>query len=206
MPRDTFVRLAEEKRRRFLDAAWAEFSRVPFAEVSINRIVRGAGIPRGSFYQYFTDREELFRYLLDQVGQWYGRTYQALVRAKGGDLFRAHLAAFDEVLDEGPHRLPYAAGFLRILRMNPDLDLQKIMDRRPGRQILRAVYDELDLTGFCSREQHFVEQVFVLSGMALASAVMDVLIDPDHRETIREELEERMEIIRRGCLAVPAGT
>ena len=51
MPKSTFFRLPEEKRGRLMDAAWAEFTRVSFAEASINRIIRSAQIPRGSFYQ-----------------------------------------------------------------------------------------------------------------------------------------------------------
>ena len=61
---ETFLRLPEEKRTRFLDAAWEEFTRVSFAEASTNQIVRRAGVPRGSFYQYFRDKEDLFHYLM----------------------------------------------------------------------------------------------------------------------------------------------
>ena len=48
---DTFLHLPEEKRTRFLEAAWEEFTRVSFAEACPNQIVRRAGVPRGSFYQ-----------------------------------------------------------------------------------------------------------------------------------------------------------
>ena len=65
---ETFLRLPEEKRTRFLDAAWEEFTKVPFTEASINKIVLRAKIPRGSFYQYFTDKKELFAYLIDRNG------------------------------------------------------------------------------------------------------------------------------------------
>ena len=65
MSKETFLRLPEEKRNRFLEAAWEEFTHVRFADASINQIVRRAGIPRGSFYQYFENKEDLFRYLLD---------------------------------------------------------------------------------------------------------------------------------------------
>ena len=53
MPTDTFFRLPEEKRTRILEGAWSEFTAVPYAEASINRIVQTSRIPRGSFYQYF---------------------------------------------------------------------------------------------------------------------------------------------------------
>lgn len=62
MPSKTFFHLPAEKRERLLLAAEEEFARVPYAEASINRMIRAAGIPRGSFYMYFRDKEELFHY------------------------------------------------------------------------------------------------------------------------------------------------
>ena len=35
MPSETFLRLPEEKRERFMNAAWEEFLRVPFEEGSV---------------------------------------------------------------------------------------------------------------------------------------------------------------------------
>ena len=66
MCRETFRRLPEEKRTRFLDAAWGEFTRVGIEDVSINQIVQKAGVPRGSFYQYFSDKGDLFTYLMER--------------------------------------------------------------------------------------------------------------------------------------------
>ena len=40
---------------------------MPVTELSINRIVQGADISRGSFYQYFRDRDDLIQFLLDSV-------------------------------------------------------------------------------------------------------------------------------------------
>jgi len=53
MPTNTFFHLPEEKQQRLLDAAQIEFSRHSLQEASIANIVKLAGIPRGSFYQYF---------------------------------------------------------------------------------------------------------------------------------------------------------
>ena len=67
MPSSTFFRLPEEKRERLMQEVWKEFTRVSYAEASINRIILGARIPRGSFYQYFEDKNDLFLYLLDII-------------------------------------------------------------------------------------------------------------------------------------------
>ncbi len=67
MPHDTFFRLPAEKQQRILDAAVQEFAQYAYKDASINRLIKAAGIPRGSFYQYFTDKEDLYRYLLEQL-------------------------------------------------------------------------------------------------------------------------------------------
>ena len=64
MPKDTFFNLPEDKRTLICDVALDEFAEYPFEQASINRIVANAGIAKGSFYQYFEDKKDLFFYLM----------------------------------------------------------------------------------------------------------------------------------------------
>ncbi|MEA3326841.1 MAG: TetR/AcrR family transcriptional regulator [Chloroflexota bacterium] len=64
MPKDTFKNLPEEKRRKILDIAIEEFAAHPYNVASISKIVRKAGIAKGSIYQYFENKKELYRYLV----------------------------------------------------------------------------------------------------------------------------------------------
>ena len=45
-------------------AAENEFLENSFDAASINRIIKEAAIPRGSFYQYFESKEDLLIYIL----------------------------------------------------------------------------------------------------------------------------------------------
>jgi AcrR family transcriptional regulator len=65
MPKETFWNLPEEKRQRIIDLAVAEFAAHDYAVASLSRIVARAGIAKGSIYQYFEDKQDLFLYLLD---------------------------------------------------------------------------------------------------------------------------------------------
>ena len=65
MPTETFLKLAEEKKHKIIEAAKKEFSRVPIEDVSIKNIVEEAEIARGSFYQYFTSKQDVLQYLLE---------------------------------------------------------------------------------------------------------------------------------------------
>ena len=67
MPTKTFMNLPKEKRLRVLRAAKKEFSRVPLEKAVISNIVKDADIPRGSFYQYFYDINDLFTYVLNYI-------------------------------------------------------------------------------------------------------------------------------------------
>jgi AcrR family transcriptional regulator len=67
MPNDTFFNLSEEKRELICAVAVEEFAEYSFDQASINRIVANAGIAKGSFYQYFEDKKDLFLYILQQI-------------------------------------------------------------------------------------------------------------------------------------------
>lgn len=60
MPRDTWWNLPEEKRERITDAALAEFGQHGFSAGSLNVIAREAGIAKGSLFQYFDDKLDMF--------------------------------------------------------------------------------------------------------------------------------------------------
>ena len=61
MPKETFLKLPEEKKHKIMKAAKKEFERVPFEQTSIKNIANEAEIARGSFYQYFESKEDLLR-------------------------------------------------------------------------------------------------------------------------------------------------
>ena len=67
MPKPTFFNLSEEKRKRIFNAAVKEFASRRFSEASINKIVKEAKIPWGSYYQYFDDKEDLYRYVYTEI-------------------------------------------------------------------------------------------------------------------------------------------
>jgi AcrR family transcriptional regulator len=69
MPKDTFHRLPEDKKLRIYHSAIQEFSARRFSDASLNQIVKTAKIPWGSFYQYFTGKEDLFLYMLGEIAK-----------------------------------------------------------------------------------------------------------------------------------------
>ncbi len=97
MPTETFMKLPEEKKNKILQAAKEEFTRVPFEQTSIKNIVEGAEIARGSFYQYFTSKEDLLQYMMkDDIDNLDNFIREKLQESKG-DIFEAYLAIYDYI-------------------------------------------------------------------------------------------------------------
>lgn len=69
MPKQTFFNLAEEKRNLITNLAIEEFAENSYQSASISRIVKRAGIAKGSFYQYFEDKKDLYLYLIHLAGE-----------------------------------------------------------------------------------------------------------------------------------------
>jgi AcrR family transcriptional regulator len=69
MPKQTFFKLSVDKRNRIKSVALAEFSQHSFSKSSINRIVENTGIAKGSFYQYFVDKLDLYQYILQCIAE-----------------------------------------------------------------------------------------------------------------------------------------
>lgn len=69
MPKQTFFNLPPEKQETILKAAIEEFSQQGFDLSSIQRIITSSGIPRGSFYQYFEDKTDLFGEVMFEISK-----------------------------------------------------------------------------------------------------------------------------------------
>jgi AcrR family transcriptional regulator len=64
MPKATFQHLPAEKRERFTAAALDEFALHDYRTASVSRIVATVGIAKGSVYQYFDGKQDLYLYLV----------------------------------------------------------------------------------------------------------------------------------------------
>lgn len=69
MPNQTFFNLPENKRKTLTEIAIAEFATYDYNSASISRIVANAKIAKGSFYQYFQDKKDLYLHLVELASQ-----------------------------------------------------------------------------------------------------------------------------------------
>lgn len=95
MPKETFYRLPDEKRERIMAAAEREFLENSFEAASINRIIKEAAIPRGSFYQYFEDKKDIFLYIVSTHKNEAFGFVESFIKDSDGDVFSFMRKAID---------------------------------------------------------------------------------------------------------------
>lgn len=69
MPTSTFFNLPREKREKVINAAIDEFASNTYHKASVTRIINKADIASGSFYQYFDDKKDLYKYIIELLGE-----------------------------------------------------------------------------------------------------------------------------------------
>ncbi len=107
MPKSTFYNLSDEKKARIFDAAVQEFSKRRFSDSSINQIIKNAGIPKGSFYQYFAGKEDIYLYMIEKV-------------SKDSHEILGNIEAFDPNTSFFETIIQRAKGTLKLGKLRPD--------------------------------------------------------------------------------------
>lgn len=69
VPSKTFLNLDNEKKKRIIDAAIDVFASDYYSSVKLSDIIRKAEIPRGSLYQYFSDKKDLYYYIFTIIAE-----------------------------------------------------------------------------------------------------------------------------------------
>jgi len=152
MPKDTFNNLSEDKKRRIFDAAVHEFSVRRFSEASINQIVKAAEIPRGSFYQYFNDKEDIFLYMFTEIlNEKREVTRRELVLDQEADVFEICIQAIKVTLAWSRARPEYSqismlmeiddSKFILKIRDDSSKVLREMIERDKGRGYIKPEID-----------------------------------------------------------------
>ncbi|QKY71748.1 TetR/AcrR family transcriptional regulator [Lentibacillus sp. CBA3610] len=161
MPKQTFYNLPEEKKQTLISAVEMEFSRVPLYEASISNIVKEADIPRGSFYQYFDDKEDAFFFLLDDVSFKRKEIFIDLLKTRDGDLVDAITGFFQVVITKDENLDFMRNAFLNMTYKIEDAFTRIFNDQKTNEQFkeVSSLIDKRKLNISDDRELFYVMQI-----------------------------------------------
>lgn len=86
MPKETFLNLNNEKQENVMRAAINEFSKHGFEKGNIGDIAKSAGVAKGSMYQYFENKRQLFLYSVQWSLEFIMKKYQPILSLPQTDI------------------------------------------------------------------------------------------------------------------------
>lgn len=192
MPKPTFFNLPENKRKKLIEAAETEFSRVALSQASISNIVKAAGVPRGSFYQYFENKEDAFYYLLDVQAKERKEHFITSLKENDGDLFIAVTELFQMMLDdisqEKVHFLKNA--LIHVTHEVEDIFIKIFEDKQTSKDQLRQITHLINKENLNIKD----EREFFHIMQIIVSVTFRNLVDKYHRSLSDEEAMENLGI------------
>lgn len=196
MPTKTFFNLREEKRQRIEKALINEFSKSSFEQASITNIIKEANIPRGSFYQYFVDKKDAIKYLIEKfMLSDHEKVYQCLVETKG-NIFDTAVRVYDYRTSNAilNFDIKLVKNILEELRKN-NINIFENKDILKNGKSLMEFIDKDKLNLKSDKDLYYFMRIITA---IIRSVTMEVLSERISKEEGKEILEKELEILKNG--------
>lgn len=141
--------MEKDKQERIINAALKEFARNGYEKASTNEIVKESEISKGSLFNYFNSKNELYLFLLDHVAEMVEKIY-AEVDMNEKDFFE-RMRQLGSVKFKIYKKFPQAFSFLKSLT-NEDAAEVKAEIKKTGEAViasgLERGYQNIDFSKF----------------------------------------------------------
>ena len=197
MPSDTFLRLNDEKKKKLINASFKEFSLNNFNDASINRIIKEAGISRGSFYMYFEDKKDLYFYLLEQYGEILSNNMKKDLIKNKGDLFKM----FQDNIKESYNsfRNDNINFFKKSLENITIMEESKRTFGFRDKRLLKELIPNINLELLNDNARRHIEVIFAINMHLLMVTLIKLLKRDSLDEEILKDYYEQLDILKYGC-------
>lgn len=202
MIKKTFYNLPYEKRKRITDAVIKEFMEHPNEKVSINRIIKTAGISRGSFYQYFDDKVDLIEIITKTMFDQSNNKAKEILKLSCGDIFVMYIKMFDYFGDycKQKQTMKIMRNIVESFKANDDLVSEYLKNRFNIALTNNEIYLMVDRQNLKFQDSESVKCLIEILTQVLKNSVFDVFVAGCDREEVRSMLVKKIEIIKQGAV------
>ena len=198
MPSSRFFKLPDEKRSKILRAVHSELAEFPVDELSINRIIHSAGISRGSFYQYFKDKDDLLEYVFSDFRQVMPREIKASIERNQGDMFEVGMDILKKIVamgsrEENRRIFVNVFSYVKVAQSS----LERVIADEEALVDGFVRYIDRNRLKFTSDEE--VRELMKLGLALFKDSVCRCFADIDNAPAIMETFRKRIEIIKYGA-------
>ncbi len=200
MPLKTYYNLDQDKKSRIFHAGLLEFTYQEKDNASVNNIVRIANISKGSFYQYFKDKDDFYWFIVMKVFEGQLEIYNQQLKQFQGDIFKTEESILDGFLDLlDDQKIRY---LVKNVLMNNYLGLQSRLLRK-GSTVYIDNYDLLMVYGFkgynIKTKEDFLLLYDLLRNIQTYSIGKLVLEDISKQE-VKELYHKQIDMLKKGIL------
>lgn len=201
MPSRTFMNLPEEKRNRVFNAIFTELLRVPYPEMSINQIIKNAGIPRGSFYQYFESKEDAFDYFVAESSKNIKEAVIRRISSIHGSIFELCETVFDEILnagsDEKLHKI--AKNVVPYVKMDNIEPLSTYIENMEPEKRLASMCS-LGIADLDVKDEQEIMDIIEIIEVIFQSVLPQIFYGTEDRDIIRKKFIRKINIVKKATL------
>lgn len=200
MIKQTFYNLADDKKQRITDAIIKELDEYSYDDISINRIVKNASISRGSFYQYFDDKSDLLKVILEGFSDELTENYKSYLIETGGEIFEACEKIFDFIIASSKSK-NYSTAFKVVFSFTKTAeDLLKCDNEKQckHKQLIDETKLNINYDLLLTTDEKSIEFIYAILSSLLTRAWFEVFVIAREYEEVKFELLKFFELLKNG--------
>ncbi len=197
MPKQTFFNLKDDKKEKIEKALIKEFSHNTFEKASISSIILEANIPRGSFYQYFEDKEDAIYYIIDKyLEKEKNRIYQYLLKNEG-DIFETAINIYEDMakITEKDENEKLFKNILQEIKKN---NINIFDERKEMFKSKRTIEKMINKTELNIENEEDLQYFLKILNVIIRAISMEVVLKKITVEEGKKRLVKEIEILKKG--------
>ena len=201
MPKITFFNLNIEKREKIKKAIINEFSKHTIAKASISNIVEEAQIPRGSFYQYFEDKEDALKYIIDEFIKIEKEEIKNSLKINNGDIFKTSIDIFKYVSKKSysDRDMMLCHNIIQKLK-EENVNIFEGINCKSMYQANKDNGNIINTDILKINNEEDLKYMMKILTVVIRASIIDVITKKKSEEKAQEELQKQIEILKHGMI------
>lgn len=201
MPKITFFNLNIEKREKIKKAIINEFSKHTIAKASISNIVEEAQIPRGSFYQYFEDKEDALKYIIDEFINIEKEEIKNSLKINNGDIFKTSIDIFKYVSKKSysDRDMMLCHNIIQKLK-EENVNIFEGINCKSMYQANKDNGNIINTNILKINNEEDLKYMMKILTVVIRASIIDVITKKKSEEKAQEELQKQIEILKHGMI------
>ncbi len=200
IPKNDIKKLSIEKQIELKNAAIKEFSSVPLIKASINKIIQDINMPRGTFYLYFDNIEQLYIYVVKDYFEDVISLFINLLKENEGNIFNTFPKLLDKV-----YTLGYTEenkNFFKNFFINANGKLSNnLMDTNKEKEkklLFEEIKNNIDISNLNIDSEEDMHDIFSILIFMTVNTLVQLFVKEIDYEFIKKRYENKIRLIKKG--------